>query len=473
MLKRLFDLSLALVGLFLALPLLLLVALTVKLESPGPILFSQERLGKGGKVFRIRKFRKFPAGWTNVGSGVTLSGDARMTRVGRVLEKTKLDELPQLWNIVCGEMSFVGPRPETLRFADLFVGPYRKVLDFTPGVLGPHQVLHRTESDLYPADCDPEAFYREVIFVQKAKMDMEYFSRSTFVDDLLLLMRGVLATVVGVVDWRGFLVRRAPRLIGDVLLVALAWVFAAWIQSDAVPSADGRPWFLPACFSGVVGFIQLAAGGYRCLFRHFCASDSIRLVVVVTLAWAVTHLVLLVLAPSETPALAHSIVAWAISLLLLAAVRLFAIYRFRVLSSGESSAEVLLIYGAIPGGLALSEWIGLAKSHPYRLIGFLDDSADLRGCTVNGLPVLGRESDLRNLHAVQRVHELWLTFEPTPAHHKRVQTLCDELGIRLSLLHNVSPLAPLFGSPAGRRDWQAAKIAGASNVPDARLGGRL
>jgi lipopolysaccharide/colanic/teichoic acid biosynthesis glycosyltransferase len=444
-LKRVFDVSLALVGLFLALPILLAVALAVKLESPGPILFSQERLGKGGKVFRIRKFRKFPARWTNVGAGVTLSGDARMTRVGRVLEKTKLDELPQLWNIVCGEMSFVGPRPETLRFADLFVGPYRKVLDFTPGVLGPHQVLHRTESDLYPADCDPEAFYREVIFVQKARMDLEYFSRSTFVDDVLLLVRGVFATVVGVVDWRGFLATRAPRLIGDVLLVAAAWVFAVCTLSDTLPRATEGPWFLPICFASAVAFALLAAGCYRCLFRYFNASDSIRLVIVVTLAWTVTDLVLRFLAPPESAAPAYSVVAWAISLLLLGAVRLFISYRHRALSRGQSSAKTLLIYGAIPGGFALSEWVQLSRGHAYRLIGFLDDSADLRGCTVNGLPVLGRESDLQNLHAVQRIDELWLTFEPAAAHFKRVQHLCDELGIRLSLLHQVSPLGSLIG----------------------------
>lgn len=380
-----------------------------------------------------------------MGAGVTLSGDARMTRVGRVLEKTKLDELPQLWNIVCGEMSFVGPRPETLRFADLFVGPYRKVLDFTPGVLGPHQVLHRTESDLYPADCDPEAFYREVIFVQKARMNLEYFSRSTFLDDLLLLIRGVFATLVGVVDWRGFLTKRAPRLIGDVVLVASAWVFAAYMQHDTVPATTGQPWFSPICFSAVVGLALLASGSYRCLFRYFSASDSIRLAIVVTSAWTITHLVLLVLVPSECPPPAYSILAWAVSLLLLGAVRLFVNWRFRALSSRQSSADTLLIYGAIPGGLALAEWIRLSQGDAYRLIGFLDDSEDLRGCTVNGLPVLGRESDLRNLHAVQRIHELWLTFAPTAAHLKRVQRLCDELGIRLSLMHQVSPLSSLVG----------------------------
>lgn len=450
MLKRLFDVSLALVGLFFALPIWVLVALAVKLESPGPIFFSQERLGKGGKVFRIRKFRKFPAGWTNVGAGVTLSGDARMTRVGRVLEKTKLDELPQLWNIVCGEMSFVGPRPETLRFADLFVGPYRKVLDFTPGVLGPHQVLHRTESDLYPADCDPEAFYRDVIFVQKARMDLEYFSRSTFIDDLLLLVRGVFATVVGVVDWRGFFARRAPRLIGDVLLVASAWALAAHIQNDALPADNGHAWFLPVCFAGAIGFALLATGCYRCLFRYFSVSDSMRLAIVVTSAWTVTQFVLLALAPSASARPAHCLDAWAISLLLLGATRLLVSCRFRALRRGQSSADTLLIYGAIPGGVALSEWIRLSPCPPYRLIGFLDDSAELRSCTINGLPVLGRESDLQNLHAVQRIHELWLTFEPTAAHLKRVQRLCDELGIRLSLLHEISPLDSLLQRPSSR-----------------------
>ena len=135
--KRAMDVVLATVGLILGAPLIALIALAVRLDSPGRAIFSQERLGLHGKVFRMHKFRKFPDSWGDRGSGVTVAGDARMTRLGRFLERSKFDEIPQLWNILKGEMSFVGPRPETLRFRDLFVGDLARVHDFLPGIFGP------------------------------------------------------------------------------------------------------------------------------------------------------------------------------------------------------------------------------------------------------------------------------------------------------------------------------------------------
>ncbi|OAD21195.1 bacterial sugar transferase, partial [Candidatus Thiomargarita nelsonii] len=120
MCKRIIDLVFSLLGLLLAAPLMLLIALFIRMDSPGSVFFSQKRLGLKGRHFMVHKFRKFPSDWGSAGPGVTVAGDARMTKVGKFLERTKLDELPQLWNILLGEMSFVGPRPESLRYADLF-----------------------------------------------------------------------------------------------------------------------------------------------------------------------------------------------------------------------------------------------------------------------------------------------------------------------------------------------------------------
>jgi lipopolysaccharide/colanic/teichoic acid biosynthesis glycosyltransferase len=190
--RRVLDVVLALAGLAFFLPLMVAIAAAIRFDTPGPAFFSQLRLGRGGRLFYLYKFRKFPHGLGAAGPAVTLKHDRRMTRIGRVLERAKLDELPQLWNVVVGDMAIVGPRPETLDFADCFSGVYREVLDHRPGLFGPNQVIFRNESMLYPADRDPDEFYRSVLFPTKAHIDLTYFSRRNVLSDVWWLIRGLL-----------------------------------------------------------------------------------------------------------------------------------------------------------------------------------------------------------------------------------------------------------------------------------------
>jgi lipopolysaccharide/colanic/teichoic acid biosynthesis glycosyltransferase len=142
------------------------------------------------------KFRKLDAR-RDTGFPLTLRDDARMTRVGRLLAQTKLDELPQLYNIIRGDMAVVGPRPESLAFADCFTEAARPVLDERPGIFGPSQVAFRDECAFYPAEGDAIAFYRETLFPAKAALDLEYYPRRTLLSDLRWVGRGVLAVLGG------------------------------------------------------------------------------------------------------------------------------------------------------------------------------------------------------------------------------------------------------------------------------------
>ena len=191
--QRGFDCRLALIALICLAPLLAAIATAIWIESGGPVFFSQTRLGKRARRFRRHKFRKFHMRNQQAGPAVTLRDDPRMTRVGRMLERTKLDELPQLWNIVVGEMALVGPRPESLAFADCFAGAYHGVLDHRPGIFGPCQTVFRYESLLYAPGCDPEAFYRSTLFPLKAQLDLTYFSNRNPISDAGWAVRCVLA----------------------------------------------------------------------------------------------------------------------------------------------------------------------------------------------------------------------------------------------------------------------------------------
>jgi lipopolysaccharide/colanic/teichoic acid biosynthesis glycosyltransferase len=195
MVRRAVDISGALAGLVISIPLMLAIALAIRLDTPGSVLFSQTRLGRGGRHFRLYKFRKFRHGPDASGCAVTLKDDPRLTRVGRLLERWKFDELPQLWNVLVGDMSLVGPRPETLDFADCFSGPFRQVLDHTPGLFGPNQVIFRNEGSLYPADQDPHNFYRTVLFPEKARIDLRCFEHRSLFSDIAWIVRGALAVL--------------------------------------------------------------------------------------------------------------------------------------------------------------------------------------------------------------------------------------------------------------------------------------
>lgn len=197
-LKRGADIIVAAVALVVLLPVMLLVAVAVKAETPGPVLFSQQRLGRYGRPFRLYKFRKFADGPQAQGPAVTVHGDARLTRVGRVLQESKLDELPQFWNVLIGDMSLVGPRPESPRFTDCFRDRHWAVLQHRPGLFGPAQVLFRNESALFPTGGDPEDFYRQTLFPAKARLDLAYYAGANIFTDAAWLVRGVVTVFVPV-----------------------------------------------------------------------------------------------------------------------------------------------------------------------------------------------------------------------------------------------------------------------------------
>ena len=184
--KRLFDLLAAAVGLVLLAPLLLGAALWVKLDSPGPVLFSQTRVGRFGVPFTIHKFRTMRV---EPGAAITVGADPRITRSGHLLRQTKLDELPQLWDVLRGAMSLVGPRPELPRYVELYPADLRaQVLAVRPGITDPASLAFSHEAELLAAAADPEREYREVILPAKLRLSADYAARASLATDLRLIL---------------------------------------------------------------------------------------------------------------------------------------------------------------------------------------------------------------------------------------------------------------------------------------------
>jgi lipopolysaccharide/colanic/teichoic acid biosynthesis glycosyltransferase len=189
--KRLLDVTVSCLGLVLLSPLFAVLAILVKLDSKGPVFFRQERIGQGLKPFRIYKFRTMVADAHKKGGPITVGQDPRITRIGRILRKTKLDELPQLINVVNGEMSFVGPRPEVRQYVDLYRRDYEEILAIRPGITDLASLKYRDEQTKLGLANDPEQEYVRHVLPDKIALAKEYVRRSSFTYDISLMVKTV------------------------------------------------------------------------------------------------------------------------------------------------------------------------------------------------------------------------------------------------------------------------------------------
>ena len=189
MIKKLFDITASLFGIILLSPVFLLIAVWIKADSKGPVFYRQKRVGKDNSDFELIKFRTMRTG-SDKGSLLTVGGrDPRITRSGYYLRKFKLDELPQLFNILSGDMSFVGPRPEVRKYVDLYNDDQRKVLSALPGITDVASIKYRNENELLEQAADPEEYYINSVMPDKLKLNLDYISRRTFLSDMKVILK--------------------------------------------------------------------------------------------------------------------------------------------------------------------------------------------------------------------------------------------------------------------------------------------
>jgi lipopolysaccharide/colanic/teichoic acid biosynthesis glycosyltransferase len=196
--KRILDIVGSALGLLLLLPVLVIVAVAIKLDSPGPIFFRQERVGLRGGSFRIFKFRSMVVGAARAGTAITVRGDSRITRVGKFLRSSKVDELPQLINVLAGDMSIVGPRPEVPEFMKFYTPDQRAIiLSMRPGITDYAAILFRDESSLLDRERDPIDVYRHEIMPVKFAYYERYSREIGVLNDLRIILATMLLLIVG------------------------------------------------------------------------------------------------------------------------------------------------------------------------------------------------------------------------------------------------------------------------------------
>jgi len=184
--KRLFDFITSLIGLIVLFPILIIVSLLVRMSSVGPVFFVQKRIGKNGKTFQMIKFRSM-AVTQNSSSTISVKGDVRITKIGAFLRKFKLDELPELWNVLKGDMSLVGPRPDVCGYADNLIGEDRKILELRPGITGVASLKYYNEENILATHDNPLQFNDEVIYPDKVKLNLDYYYNNNLWIDIKII----------------------------------------------------------------------------------------------------------------------------------------------------------------------------------------------------------------------------------------------------------------------------------------------
>lgn len=185
--KRLFDIIGSFLGLILLSPVLLAVAVLLKIKMPGPVLFIQSRSGRYGRPFRIFKFRTMVL--DHKGSTISVKGETRITPLGSMLRKYKLDELPELWNVLLGDMSFVGPRPDMPEYTNRLEGEEKLILELRPGITGPASLKYANEEEILATVSDPLKYNDEIIWPDKVRINLNYYHEKSIAGDLRLILK--------------------------------------------------------------------------------------------------------------------------------------------------------------------------------------------------------------------------------------------------------------------------------------------
>lgn len=437
LLRRALDIGVALVGLVVLSPVLALIAILIKVGSRGPVFYRARRVGQGGREIRVLKFRTMVVNADRLGPGITTENDTRITPIGRLLRAHRLDELPQLWNVLIGEMSLVGPRPEDPRYVAHYTRGQRMVLEAKPGITGPAQIAFRNEAERLRGVADPEKAYLEEIMPVKVAIDLEYLMRRTVFSDI-----GVLFDTLRIYTGNRIL------FLYDLICLALAYGLAFAIRFDNTTySILGQlalywPVFFLMLAVKLFFFVRLRL--YRRLWRYAGIQEWLSVITAVILSTAVISAIILALwvSPWYIPFITgfpRSVIAIdaMLTLLLVGGVRFAERWQqeARARPHGESSEEQrVLVIGAGDAGVMVAREMQRNRLG-YRLVGFLDDAPDKQGLEIAGVRVLGVLADLPRCVAEQRVDQVLIAMPTAPgAVVRRVFELARRAGVQVRTL---------------------------------------
>jgi lipopolysaccharide/colanic/teichoic acid biosynthesis glycosyltransferase len=448
MLKRIIDILLSLVGILIVLPFFPLLAMLIKLDSKGPVFYLCDRVGKDGKLFKMYKFRTMYDVPVRLGPSVSPEGDPRVTPLGGVLRRVKLNELPQLINILKGEMSFVGPRPEAPDLAALYPAYAKAIFTIKPGLVGPNQILGRNEEEWYPPGVDPQQYYIEVILPKKLPIDLDYVQQCSELADLKYILLGIKETLFKAINWNHILQNRYQLYlaVADLLLSFISFALASTLRSTVFFQSENFQTFLQLLLLVVLARIPcfLYFGLYGSLIR-FLSLHEIMSVFKAVPVGSVLLISLTYLSNFRTLSRMVFLFDCLCLVFLMSALRLAVQFsRDRGTKNREmDNRRRVLIYGA--GGAGALAYLALMDEKAFDVVGFLDDDPVKRHKTLYGKKVLGNRFNMETVVQLYHVHHILLAVPSAPAHETaKIIQACQHAQIPYRLFPTLKDSPLLF-----------------------------
>ncbi len=439
---RLTDIVVSIIGLLLMLPMLPWIALLIKLDSKGPVFYRCDRVGLGGKIFKMYKFRTMYDTPVELGASISSQGDPRVTPVGAMLRRLKLNEFPQFINILQGEMTLIGPRPEAPDLAAAYPEAAKKIFSVKPGLAGPCQIMGRNEEELYPAGVDPVKFYIEYLLPQKLPLDLGYIEDRSVFKNFKYLFLSVWVTVSGAISRRHLVDNRTQiyLLLCDSAFCLLSFSWAHYLRYDSfsVPATKYFPLLL-LCALIIRLPLFIYFGFYHTLIRHLSFFD----IKMVFKGVTISSLALICfsfftgLAPFGQYPRAVYLIDWVGLIFLLSGYRILLnkLYRRRESRNAQQlPVKRVLIWGAGDGGELCLRYLQKEKGTHYEVVGFIDDSPKMRNRRLNGVKVLGNRHHLEILSHLYRIEEVYVAMPSVAAAElQRVLEICHNLDMEVKL----------------------------------------
>ena len=462
MLKRSFDIIASFFGLIVCLPLLLGIAILIKLDSAGPILFKQLRVGRGFRTFKAYKFRTMLKSASQE-SGPLLQSDPRITRTGQFLRKYYLDELPQLINILKGDMSLVGPRPQMPSFVEKFHEGYQEILTVRPGLTDLASLKFIREPELLEQAEKPDEEYINNVLPEKIRLGIVYIKHASFPLDVAIFTQtlfnclGLHIHMVEIpelelkVKKRGskypavarqiIKYRRPLIIIVDLAIISLSNYLSFWIRFDGdIPDqqintfVQTLPWLI--VIRGVAFFFFRL---YEGLWRYTSIWDLYKILSGVVSSTIVLYAFIHVVFPIMVYPRSIHIIDSILLIGFLVGIRLPA--RFIREIRGWQPKKKVLIFGAGDAGERIVREMKSRSSYPYEAIGFIDDDSSLVGQRIHGVKVLGTRKDLTNIMVREEPHEILIAIpRANPATTRQIVTALEAFNLPIKTLPSMRDL---------------------------------
>jgi FlaA1/EpsC-like NDP-sugar epimerase/lipopolysaccharide/colanic/teichoic acid biosynthesis glycosyltransferase len=436
--KRTLDILFSIVGTLIFLPLLPLLAALIKLDSKGPVFYKSERIGKNGEALWMYKFRTMVEIPVQVGTSLSPEGDVRVTDFGRFLRRTKLNELPQLLNVLKGDMSIVGPRPEAPDLAAAYPPEAQILFSVKPGLVGPGQIFYRNEGELYPDGVDPKDYYIQKILPEKLGIEARYVENPTFLKDLKYIFLAAKETLFGSISRRHFFENRSQiyLFIFDMFFVIGCYLFAIELRFEGEIDPTVFPILAKAfpilLFYRVLCFVGF--GLYGVLIRFLNTSSYVAVAKAVTLSSIFTAVTVYGLGYLSFPR-SLLIIDWLCLTFFMISIRIPSkLIRFKLYGDAGQGKRHVLIYGAGDKGTLAA---GQLKEN-VKIVGFLDDDRSKRNKKINEYAVMGNRYDIESLSKIYRVNEVVIAISNLDEKNlNHIVSLCHKASVRYSIFTTV------------------------------------